>query len=70
MNLLFRERPNNAVAIWRPQPVVEMVRSFPSFNEPESTVVITEITDEEENEIILQDTMLIEEDKWVKIVNI
>lgn len=70
MNLLFRERPNNAVAIWKPQPVIEMVRSYPCFKEAESTVVITEITDEEENETINQDTMLIEEDEWVKIVNI
>lgn len=59
----FRERPNNAVAIWRPQPVIELVQSYSNFKEQESTVVITEITDEEENEIINQENMFIEDDR-------
>lgn len=49
--------------VWRPKPVVQFGHSFSDYNEPESTVVITEITDEEENDINNQDKMLIEEDK-------
>ena len=41
---------------------MEFVRSFPNYEEPKSTVVITEITDEEENEINDKE-MLIEENK-------
>jgi len=40
---------------------MEFVRSFPNYQEPKSTVVITEITDEE-NEINDKD-MLVEENK-------
>ncbi|VVC38192.1 Hypothetical protein CINCED_3A009793 [Cinara cedri] len=61
--LLNVERPNNTVAIWKPQPVVELVRSYSNFKDPESTVIITEITEEEENEILNQDKMLIEENE-------
>lgn len=59
---LFRERPTKAVVLWKPKPVVEVLHSYSHFNTPESTVVITEITDEEEN-INNQDEMFIEEDK-------
>lgn len=39
-----------------------MVRSFSNYNKPESTVVITEITDEEENKINGLNDMLVEEE--------
>lgn len=58
----FRERPTNAVVVWKP-PVMELVHSFSNYNESKSTVVITEITDEDENEINKQDEMFIEDDK-------
>lgn len=54
-NQHFRERPTNALVVWRPQPVMKFVHSFSKYEEPESTVVITEITDEEE-----ENNMLIE----------
>lgn len=60
--LYFRERPTNAVVVWTKKPLMEFVRSFPNYQEPKSTVVITEITDEEENEINNKD-MLVEENK-------
>ncbi|XP_050441139.1 uncharacterized protein LOC126846066 isoform X2 [Adelges cooleyi] len=42
-------RPNNAVAIWKPQPILDFVRTLgDNYEEPKSTVVITEITDEDE----------------------
>lgn len=41
---------------------MEFIRSFPNYQETKSTVVITEITDEEENEINDKD-MLVEENK-------
>lgn len=50
--------------VWKPKPVVEVVHSIANFHqEPESTVVITEITDEEENEINNEDEMFVENDK-------
>lgn len=61
--MVFRERPTKAVVLWKPKPVVEVVRSYSNYNAPESTVVITEITDEEENMINNEDEMFIEEDK-------
>jgi len=60
--LYFRERPTNAVVVWTKKPLMEFVRSFPNYQETKSTVVITEITDEEENEINDKD-MLVEENK-------
>lgn len=59
----FRERPTNAVVVWNNKPLVELVRSFSQYQEPKSTVVITEITDEEENEINNRDVMCVEENK-------
>jgi len=58
-----RERPTNAVVVWNNKPLVELVRSFSQYQEPKSTVVITEITDEEENEINNRDVMCVEENK-------
>lgn len=49
--------------VWRPKPVVQLGHSFSDCNESESTVVITEITDEEENEINNQDKMFVEDEK-------
>jgi len=60
--LYFRERPTNAVVVWTKKPLMEFVRSFPNYQEPKSTVVITEITDEEENGSNDKD-MLVEENK-------
>lgn len=51
------ERPNNAVAIWKPQPIIELVRSLRN-SQPKSSVVITEITDDEE----VQDEVNMEND--------
>uniref|UniRef100_A0A2S2P2R3 Uncharacterized protein n=1 Tax=Schizaphis graminum TaxID=13262 RepID=A0A2S2P2R3_SCHGA len=62
--LLNVERPTNAVVVWTKKPLMEFVRSFPNYEEPKSTVVITEITDEEENEINDKE-MLIEENNCI-----
>lgn len=59
----FRERPTNAVVVWNNKPLVEFVRSFSNYEEPKSTVVITEITDEDEIEINNRDKMFVEENK-------
>ncbi|XP_050521191.1 uncharacterized protein LOC126894313 [Daktulosphaira vitifoliae] len=51
------ERPKNAVALWKPQSIIEFVRSLRNLEEPKSSVVITEITDEEEvfqNEVVME----------------
>jgi hypothetical protein len=63
--LLKVERPTNAVVVWNNKPLVELVRSFSHYQEPESTVVITEITDEEENEINSRDVMCVEENNCI-----
>lgn len=62
--LLNVERPTNAVVVWTKKPLMEFVRSFPNYQEPKSTVVITEITDEEENESNDKD-MLVEENNCI-----
>lgn len=50
--------------VWKPKPVIELVRSFNDYSEePESTVVITEITDDEEKELNNDDEMFVEDDK-------
>lgn len=59
----FRQRPNNAVVLWKPQPVIDFVHSYDNYMEPKSTVVITEITDEEESKINTEDEMFVEDDK-------
>lgn len=62
--LWFRGRPTNAVVVWKPKPVIELVRSFTNYvEEPKSTVVITEITDDEEKEPDNDDEMFVEDDK-------
>lgn len=62
--LWFRGRPTNAVVVWKPKPVIELVRSFSNYpQEPESTVVITEITDDEEKELNNDDEMFVEDNK-------
>lgn len=63
----YRDRPTNAVVVWKKKPLIELVHSvvnsLSQYQEPKSTVVITEITDEEENEINSSDTMCVEENK-------
>jgi len=60
----YRDRPNNAVVVWNKKPLIELVRSLSHYQEPKSTVVITEITDEEENEMNnSSNTMCVEENK-------
>lgn len=51
------------MVVWKPQPVLDLIRSFSSNEESKSTVVITEITDEEENALINQNEMLVEDNK-------
>ncbi|XP_025205917.1 uncharacterized protein LOC112602174 [Melanaphis sacchari] len=59
--LLNVERPTNAVVVWTKKPLMEFVNSFPNYQEPKSTVVITEIIDEDEN----SKDMLVEENNCV-----
>lgn len=63
--LLKVERPTNAVVLWNNKPLMELVRSFSNYQESKSTVVITEITDEEENEINSKDLMCVEENNCI-----
>jgi len=64
INIYSRGRPTDAVVIWKPQPVFcDFVRSFSDDQESESTVVITEITDEEEEKINNQYKMLVEDNE-------
>ncbi|XP_060879280.1 uncharacterized protein LOC132951472 [Metopolophium dirhodum] len=64
------ERPTNAVVVWNNKPLVELVRSFSQYQEPKSTVVITEITDEEENEINSRDVMCVEENNCIAVEDV
>ncbi|XP_025425897.1 uncharacterized protein LOC112694592 [Sipha flava] len=59
------ERPTKAVVLWKPKPIVEVIRSYSDYNTPKSTVVITEITDEEA--INNEDEMFVEEDNTIPI---
>jgi len=66
--LLNAGRPTDAVVIWKPQPVFcDFVRSFSDDQESESTVVITEITDEEEEKLNNQYKMLVEDNDYVAV---
>jgi len=51
------------VVVWKKKSLIELVHSLSQYQEPKSTVVITEITDEEENEINSSNTMCVEENK-------
>lgn len=49
---------------------MNLVQSFSDYKEPKSTVVITEITDEEERAMDNQEEMLVEDNKWVEYINV
>jgi len=48
--------------LWKPQPLIEFIHPYSNYEKPNSTVIITEITDDDEigNN---QEEMLIEDDK-------
>lgn len=61
--LLNIERPTNALVLWKPQTKIEFI-PYSNYQKPNSTVIITEITDDEEIESN-QEEMLIEDDNCV-----
>lgn len=65
--LLNVERPTNAVVVWKPQSIMNFVQSFSDYKEPKSSVVITEITDEEEKAIYNQEDMLVEDNNYIGV---